>query len=145
MKLLAALAKSFLPMLAGLLLGCYGASILVILLDTIGSSRFFEDLPKVPSAAWGLCHYAWIFAAPAMLVLHWPSYAFLRVRGHASYLSSSYVPLLLVFLATVVTSAKFALVVALYALLVAWLAHGLQLRFDGLWASTAASKPPDAG
>ena len=128
MKLISAFGKSFLPSVVGLLVGGYVASALVVFVDSIGNRSFVEELTGIPSSALMFSIYALIFAAPAMLMIHWPSYSYLLHKGHANYFTSAYVPGLFSLLAAISISVKFAVVVATYALSVAWTVHWLQVR-----------------
>jgi hypothetical protein len=129
MKLVSAFSRSILPSICGLLIGCYAASVILILADSIGDRDFLKKLLDAPSGALMYSIYALIFfAVPAMLVIGWPVYAYVLHKGRASYVTSAYVPMILSLLSVVSVSVKFAVVVAVYALLVAWTAHWLQLR-----------------
>ena len=128
MKLIGAFGKSFLPSIIGLIVGGYIACALVLFVDSIGDKNFVAKLSNIPSSALLFSIYALIFAAPAMLMIHWPSYSYLLHKGHASYITSAYVPTLFFLLSAISLSIKLMMVVAIYALAVAWIAHWLQVR-----------------
>jgi hypothetical protein len=130
MNLVNAFGRSILPSICGLLIGCYAASVILILADSIGDEDFLKKLLDAPSGALMYSIYALIFAVPAMLVIGWPVYAYLLHKGRASYVTSAHVPMILSLLSVVSISVKFAVVVAVYALLVAWTAHWLQVRVN---------------
>jgi len=130
MTLLNAFGRSFVPSLIGLFIGCYAASVALIFLDAIGDRHVFERLTRIPGDALTYSTYALIFATPAMLMINWPFHAYLLRDGHATYWVATYIPAVFILLAIVFISVKFAVVVAIYALAIAWTAHWFQVRLN---------------
>lgn len=124
-----ALARSILPWLGGVLVGAYLGSLCFAAYLRMGDGSALQRWLQVPLDALGLSLFALLAAAPAALLVGWPTYAFLLHKGRADWLTSAAIPLLPAALVWVLGDGVIAALLAWYGLCIAWVTHALRLRF----------------